>query len=105
MYLAFQPQGATSLIAATTTASAAIQIATGGQQGCKVLVVGSTQHVFLAFGVSTATAVLPTTSTPALGIPLQPSSDQSFTVPANAWVSAITSSGTASVYITPGFGL
>jgi hypothetical protein len=101
---AFLPQGATALIAATTTASAAIQVSTGAIQGCKVVVQGSTQHVFLAFGQSTATAVLPTTGTPALGMPVQPGSDQTFTIPPGAWVSAITSSGTANVFLTPGFG-
>ncbi len=102
---AFQEQGLTSLIAATTTASAAVQVSTGAIQGCKVLVQGSTQHVFLAFGQTTATAVLPTTSTPADGMPVQPGSDNTFTIPPGGWVSAITSSGTANVFITPGIGL
>ena len=102
---AFQPQGATSLIAATTTASAAVQVSTGAIQGVKVLTHGSTQHVFLAFGPSTATAVLPTTATPANGMPLLPSSDGTFTIPPGGWVSAITSSGTCNVYLTPGIGL
>ena len=102
---AFQPQGLTSLIAATTTASAAIQVSTGAIQGCRVTVQGSTQHVFIAFGQSTATAVLPTTSTPAAGMPLLPTTDRAFTMPPGGWVSAITASGTANVYITPGIGL
>lgn len=102
---AFLPQGNTSLIAATTTASAAIQVSTGAIQGLKALIQGSTQHVFLAFGQTTATAVLPTTSTPAAGMPLQPGSDQTFSIPPGGWVSAITASGTANVYLTPGIGL
>lgn len=102
---AFQEQGNTSLIVATTTASAAIQVSTGAIQGCKVLIQGSTQHVFLAFGQTTATAVLPTTSTPARGMPLLPTSDQTLTIPPGGWVSAITSSGTANVFLTPGIGL
>lgn len=102
---AFLGQGATSLIVATTTASAAYQISTGAIQGCKVLVQGSTQHVFMAFGQTTATAALPTTSTPARGMPMQPGSDQSFSIPPGGFVSFITSSGTANVFITPGIGL
>ena len=101
----FRPQGNTSLIAATTTASAAIQLTDGDIQGCKVLITGSTQHVFLAFGQTTATAALPTTSTPAFGMPVQPASDQTFAIPPGAWVSAITSSGTANVWLSPGSGL
>lgn len=105
MLYAFQPQGLTSLIVATTTASTAYQFSTGGIQGCKVLVNGSTQHVFAAFGQSSAIAALPTTSTPAAGMPLLPGSDQTFTVPPGDFCSFITASGTANVWVTPGIGV
>lgn len=102
---AFLPQGLTSLVVATTTASTAYQFASGAIQGCKILIQGSTQHVFTAFGQTSATAALPTTSTPANGMPLQPGSDQTFSNPPGCFVSFITSSGTANVFITPGIGV
>lgn len=102
---AFLPQGDTSLIAATTTASAAIQVSTGAIQGMRVLLQGSTQHAFLAVGQSTATAALPTTSTPGAGMPFLPNAASPLTIPPGGWVSAITASGTVNVYLTPGIGL
>lgn len=101
---AFLPQGLTSLVIATTTASTAYRFSTGSIQGCKILVQGSTQHVFTAFGQSSAIASLPTTSTPATGMPMHPNSDQTFSCPPGDFVSFITSSGTANVFITPGIG-
>jgi hypothetical protein len=100
---AFRPEGNTVLIAATTTATAAQQISTGSHQGMSVAIQGSTQHVFVAFGVSTATAALPTTAG-ASGSPVYPNTYRNFTVPPSAWVSVITSSGTANVWCTPGYG-
>lgn len=103
---AFMPQGATSLIIATTTASAAIQVSTGAIQGMHVVLQGSTQHAFIATGQSTATAVLPTTAaTPVGSMPFLPNQASPLTIPPGGWVSAITSSGTVNVYITPGIGL
>lgn len=101
---AFLAQGLTSLVIATTTASTAYQFSTGSIQGCKILIQGSSQHVFSAFGQTTATAVLPTTSVPANGMPFQPNSDQTLSNPPGDFVSFITSSGTANVFITPGIG-
>lgn len=99
----FQPQGNTALVLATTTASAPQQPSTGSIQGL-LLTNQSTNDAWVAFGVSTATAVLPTTSTPSAGMPLLQRSQATFGVPPNVWLSAITTAGTAAIYATPGFG-
>jgi hypothetical protein len=64
----------------------------------------STALALIAFGVSTATAALPSTGTPATGIALQPNAYQNFQIPLNGYYSVITSTagGTADIYITPG---
>lgn len=99
----FTPQGNTSLTKATTTASAAVQPSTAGVDAVSVFA-ASTALCLIAFGVSTATAALPTTSVPAAGIPFQGNTLMRFQVPNNAWYSVITSTagGTADVYVTPG---
>lgn len=103
---AFTPQGVTSLVKATTTASAAIQPSTGAIQGFTAFS-ASTALALIAIGASTATAALPTTGTAATGIPLPPNTVVRFSAPPSFWVSAITSTagGTADIYITPGQGL
>lgn len=104
MLQAFQPQGNTSLIAATTTASAGIQPSTGAIVGMRVATVGS-GPAYLAFGSSTVAAALPTTSTPGAGFPIQPNSVETFNFAPNTWLSAITTGGTVQVYATAGFGV
>jgi hypothetical protein len=101
--MAFIPQGNTSLIKATTTASAAQQPSTGSVQGFR-LYAASTALCLYAIGVSTATAALPTTGTAAAGIPLPGNTPIDVQAPPNGWISVITSTagGTADVYVTPG---
>ncbi len=102
----FQPQGNTILISATTTPSAAFQVSTGAIQGCKVVNVGSSQHIFIAFAATSALAVatLPTSSAPSLGMPQLPTSVERYSIPPQGWASVMTSSGTSNVYFTPGIG-
>lgn len=106
MYNAFLPIGNTSLIKGTTTASAAQQPIVSGPSGCSVFS-DSTSMMLIAFGVSTATATLPTTSTPAIGMPFQGNVLHKFQTPPGFWVSVIasTAGGTANVYVTPGIGI
>lgn len=101
--MAFIPQGNTSLIKATTTASAARQPSTGSVQGFQ-LYASTTALCLYAIGVSTATAALPTTGTAAAGIPFPGNTPIDVRAPPNFWVSVITSTagGTADVYVTPG---
>lgn len=99
----FQPQGATSMIALTTAASAAIQPSTGSIQGVKIANL-STNDAYVTFGVTTATAVYPTTTTAGLGQPILQRSVETFVFPPNGWLSALTSSGAALLAVTPGYG-
>jgi hypothetical protein len=61
--------------------------------------------IFVEFGGSSVTAVVPSGSTLG-GTPINGGDAQMFSVPLNAtYVAAITSTGTATLYITPGEGL
>lgn len=99
----FYPLGNTQLVKGTTTASAALQASTAGCDAVQIYP-GSTALFLVAFGPSTATAALPTTGTPANGIPLQANVPKIFQIPLNGWFSVIasTAGGTADVYVTPG---
>lgn len=108
---AFQPQGNTVLIAATSsTGVAPTQLSTGNVMGCR-LANPTTVLVYVAIGSSTVQAAAPTTAAPALGMPLQPSQPpQTFNFSpslASNWLSAITTggSGLPGILATPGFGI
>jgi hypothetical protein len=103
MHNAFNPQGNTVSIAATTTATAAQQVNTGSHQCVRVAIQGSTQHVFVAFGATTATAALPSTAG-ASGNVVYPNTAVVFRTPPSPWISVITASGASTVWITPGYG-
>lgn len=102
----FRPMGNTSLIAGTTTASAAIQPSTGNIGGCALTNL-STNDVWVAFGSSSVVAVLPTTATPGNAFPVTGGLHNVIPVlaPPNFWISALTSAGTAVLAITPGLSL
>lgn len=104
---AFNPQGNTVAIAATTTASTAVQAQPAGGFGVanNYLVSNSGAAAFLAIGSNSAVlAAIPSTN-PANGFYLIPGSSQTFTFSPNTWFSAITPTGTSEIYITPGDGL
>lgn len=101
MLEAFQPQGNTQLVAVTTAPSAALQMP-GSIIGSRIRVDAA---CFFAFSVSSGvTCTIPTTSTPANGIPLMPGAE-TFNLAPNAWLSFATSSGTANAWFTGGFGV
>lgn len=106
MLNAFQPQGNTVLIAATTAPSAGVQPSTGNIQGARIANVGASV-AFIAIGSSNVSASVPTTALPSTsnGIPILPNTAEVFTIPPNGYISAATTSGAASVYVTPGFGV
>ena len=102
---AFYPHtGNTSVALATTTASTAIQPTDGNVGGCRLVNIGSVV-AYVAFGGSDIVSVAPTTTTAANGIPLLPNSGETFSVKPDFYLSAITTSGTALIYVTPGMGL
>jgi hypothetical protein len=101
----FQIQGNTVLVAASSsTASAATQVSTGGQQAAW-LVNPTTSPVFVSVGVTSAIqAAVPTTSVPAPGLCITNVTPKVITIPPTCWLSAATSAGAASLFVTPGFG-
>lgn len=111
---AFQPQGNTVLVAASSsTGAAATQISTNpGVAGLRITYPTTTNlavPVYIALGSSSVAAAVPTTSAPAAGMPISPGADVRLSYPQNLtnnWISAVTSAGTAApgIFVTPGFG-
>ncbi|HQZ37128.1 MAG TPA: hypothetical protein PK020_22070 [Ilumatobacteraceae bacterium] len=101
MFEAFRPMGNTTLIASTAASATIAQPSTGHIQGC-MLVNRSTNDAFIAIGVSTATAAIPTTSATAAGMCLPKNTERFIKTPPNFYISAITSAGQADIFITPG---
>jgi hypothetical protein len=106
---AFTPQGLTISVTAAATAPTPTQ--------CSGTVLGAIQYriintgtvpAYLGFGttaaIATANAVKPT-STATNAIPLLPSTAEVLTFNANAYFTAVTDSGTAVIFITPGDGM
>lgn len=100
----FMPEGATSLIAVTSTPSTAAQISSGNVAGVLITNLGSVV-AYIAMGSSTVSAALPSTSAPATGSPVLPNSAATYEVRPGFYLSAVTSAGTAALYATPGSGL
>lgn len=106
---AFTKTGNTVVFTAATTAPTAVQALSttlGGNQ-YRIINASSTATVFLGYGVTaadanTAAAVVTTTG---LAFPLLPGTDEILSFVPNAYFTGVTSSGNATVYITPGDGL
>ena len=105
---AFLPTGNSVAFIAATTAPTPVQAISVG--------LGSTQYrfinsgsvtVFLGIGINaagaTANAVVISTTAPSM--PLLPGTDEIITFAPNAYFTGITSTATASVYVTPGDGI
>ena len=107
MALAFQPQGQTVLVAASSsTGLAPTQISGSNVTGC-LLTNASTVSIYLALGSSSIAASVPTTAASALGCCLPAGAQRAFNVgpsPSGTWLSAVTSAGAAvpGLYATPG---
>lgn len=105
---AFNPLGNTVTFTANIAAPAAVQAVTTGPQATayEILNAGNVT-VFLGSGSTAAlantAAVVASNSQPC--VPLLPGTDKILTFGPNAYFTAITSSGTALIYITPGEGL
>jgi hypothetical protein len=105
---AFTKTGNTVAFIADTTAPTPVQCASTTLGGNQYRVINAgTDIVFLGYG-STASqasnnAVIVTSSQTAF--PLLPNTDEILTFVPNAYFTGITSSGSATIYITPGDGL
>ena len=107
----FQAQGKTTRINVSTTANT---VSILSDSPCNQVRIhnGSAAEVFIRLGTaSTDDAVIPVAGTPAYGTILHNNQTVTFTAPkqstnvASLYVSAIVSTGTAIVYVTPGEGL
>ena len=105
---AFTKTGNTVTFTAATSAPTAVQCVSTTLGGNQYRIINSgTVTVFLGYGTSASdasnNAVVVTTS--GLSFPLLAGTDEILTFVPNAYFTGITSSGTASVYITPGDGM
>ena len=105
---AFTKTGNTVTFVANTSAPAPVQCLSTTLGGNQYRVINTgTITVFLGYGTTSAeatnNAVVVTSSQ--TSFPLLPSTDEILTFVPNAYFTAISSSGTATIYITPGDGL
>jgi hypothetical protein len=105
---AFTKTGNTVKLIAATTAPTPVQAVSttlGGNQ-YRIINAGSVT-VFLGYGATSADATSNATvvSTSGAAFPLLPGTDEVLTFTPNAYFTAITSSSTADIYVTPGDGL
>jgi len=96
------------VFAADTVAPTPVQCLSSTLGGNQYRVINSgTVTVFLGYGdtAANATATAVVVSTTAPSFPLLPGTDEILTFVPNAYFTGITSSGNATVYITPGDGI
>lgn len=114
---AFQPQGNTVLVAASSsTGLAATQLSTspGAVQGVRLCYpstggVGAGVPIYVAIGSSAVAAAVPTTGVPWTGFPIPAGTERVIYAPGGTsynWISAVTSAGIAApgLFATPGYG-
>jgi hypothetical protein len=104
----FAPCGNTVAIAVTTTASAPVQVLSNTLGGNQYRIINSgTVTVILGYGMTSAQAASGA-FTPATTqnncLPLLPGTDEIITFVPNAYFSGNATTGTATLYITPGDG-
>lgn len=103
----FRPQGNTILVlTSSSTGQLAQQVSTSGIVETYVSN-PSTVPIYIAFGSSSIAAGAPTTAIPAAGMCFPSGSGGVLATGPNPtvnWVSAVTTSGSAAVYVTPGSG-
>ena len=105
---AFQKMGNTVTFSADTVAPTPVQASSGTNNGNQYRVINTgTVTVFLGYGMDAANATtnanIVTSSGPAF--PILPNTDEILTFVPNAYFTGVTSSGVATIYITPGDGL
>ena len=105
---AFTRTGNTITFTAATTAPTPVQCTSTTLGGNQYRIINSgTVVVFLGYGTTSSDASNNATviTTTGLSLPLLPSTDEILSFVPNAYFTAITASGNASIYITPGDGL
>lgn len=103
---AFTPMGNTVTFTAAATPPAAVQAVSTTVGGTQYRVHNSgSAIIYLGFGPNATAAATMASTTPAGStLVMVPSSVEVFTLNANQWFTAATSSGTSVVFVTPGDG-
>ena len=105
---AFTKMGNTVTFLAATTAPTPVQAVSTTLGGNQYRIINSgSVVVFLGYGstASDASNNAVAVSTTAASFPLLPGTDEILTFVPNAYFTAVTSSGTANIYVTPGDGM
>ena len=105
---AFTRTGNTVAFTANVAAPTPVQCPSTTLGGNQYRIINTgTVVVFLGYGTTSSDASNNATviTTTGLSLPLLPSTDEILSFVPNAYFTAITASGTASIYITPGDGL
>ena len=105
---AFTRTGNTVAFTANVAAPTPVQCPSTTLGGNQYRIINSgTVVVFLGYGTTSSEASNNATvnTTTGLSLPLLPNTDEILSFVPNAYFTAITASGTASIYITPGDGL
>ena len=105
---AFTRTGNTVAFTANVAAPTPVQCTSTTLGGNQYRIINTgTVVVFLGYGTTSSDASNNATviTTTGLSLPLLPSTDEILSFVPNAYFTAITASGTASIYITPGDGL
>lgn len=105
---AFTPMGNTVTFTAATSAPTPVQALSTTIGGTQYRIINDgTVTVFMGWGdtAAAATANATVVTTTGKAFPLLAGTDEILTFNANQYFTAITASGTASVYITPGDGM
>jgi hypothetical protein len=105
---AFTKTGNTITFTAATTAPTPVQCSSSTLGGNQYRIINNgTVTVFLGYGTTSSDAAnnAVVVSSTGAAFPLLPNTDEILTFVPNAYFSAITASGTAQIYITPGDGL
>jgi hypothetical protein len=105
---AFTRTGNTITFTAATTAPTPVQCPSTTLGGNQYRIINTgTVTVFLGYAVASSDAAnnAIVISTTGLSLPLLPNTDEILSFVPNAYFTAITASGTAQIYITPGDGL
>ena len=105
---AFQKTGNTVTFTADTVAPTPVQCSSTTLGGNQYRVINTgTVTVFMGYGATASDATNNTSiiTTTGPSFPILPNTDEILTFVPNAYFTGITSSGTATIYITPGDGL
>lgn len=108
---AFTPTGNSFVLTASTSAPTPIQVVTNGANSNQYRIINSstTQGAFLSYSQNSSTAqsncVIPTAGNSTTTLYILPNTDEIITFVPAAYFTAITSSNSATLYITPGDGL